>query len=31
MFLEETNGRKLMELQIEKDDLQRAIDFQKYE
>ena len=31
MFLEETNGRKLFELQTEKDDLQRAIDFQKYE
>lgn len=26
-YIEETNGKKLYELQIEKDDLQRAIDF----
>ncbi len=31
IYLEETNGKKLFELQTEKDDLQRAIDFQKYE
>ncbi len=27
MFIEETNGKKLFDLQVEKDDLQRAIDF----
>lgn len=27
MYLEETNGKKLFELQTEKDELQRAIDF----
>ena len=27
IFIEETNGKKLYDLQVEKDDLQRAIDF----
>lgn len=31
MFIEETNGKKLFDLQVEKDDLQRAIDFQRNE